>query len=288
MTDESRPTGEPEYEDREDAYKDESADDNDKAMPLLLLWEQEQSRVHPGLWEALDTLVEAGCKKHRVIYLLMRIPEADFIQNTSKDDIRTTLADLSRAVKALERLRTKQIFPLLGPLAHKQWSMLQWLQRVKAAVEKLEKSAHGGKSLLVDHLKAALVWHVIDATGQPHDSEVSNLLEAVAESIWNFDDVGHFTRNEPGPWGFPFAENHRKWRALHAVLIDEDVERRQAWLREADAEGQQVAEWLKCNRPSPARRSEALKLKADGARWEEIAARFDMAVPAVKKWLGIG
>ena len=105
----------------------------------------------------------------------------------------------------------------------------------------LEKTAHAGKSRLVDHVKAALVRYVVDATGLPHDVEVSDLLEAALEPLWKFDDVGQFTRIKPEPWGFPYPENHRKWRARHAELIKEDSALRQAWFREADAEGKRVA-----------------------------------------------
>ena len=167
MTEESRPTGEAEYEDREDDFEDERDYEYDEAMPLLLLWEQEQSRVHPGFWEALDTLVEAGCQRYHVVYLLHRLPEADFVEKASKDDITTTLADLSRAIEALQRLRAKQLLPLLGPLTRQHWSVLRWLEQTSDEVRKLEITAHGGKSLLVEQLKAALVSHVMDATKIP-------------------------------------------------------------------------------------------------------------------------
>ena len=289
MTEESRPTGEAEYEDREDDFEDESAYDYDEAMPLRLLWEQEQSSVHPGFWEALDTLVEAGCQKHRVVYLLHRLPEADFVEKASKDDIARTLADLTTAIKALQRLRAKQILPLLGGLTRQYWSVLRWLQQTSDEVRKLENTAHAGKSLLVEQLKAALVSHVIETTGNPYDEPVSVLLEAaLGPSLWTFDEVGQFTRNENRQCDTYGKKTHRKWRERHLHLIKEGSTLRQEWFREADAEGKRVDEWLQRNPRSPARRAEALKLLAQGARWEEIAERFDMAVPAVTKWLATG
>ena len=289
MTEESRPTGEAEYEDREDDFEDERDYEYDEAMPLLLLWEQEQSRVHPGFWEALDTLVEAGCQRYHVVYLLHRLPEADFVEKASKDDITTTLADLSRAIEALQRLRAKQLLPLLGPLTRQHWSVLRWLEQTSDEVRKLEITAHGGKSLLVEQLKAALVSHVMDATGDPYDEPVSVLLEAaLGPSLWTFDEVGQFTRNENRHFDTYGKEAHSKWRGRHADLIKEGSALRQELFREADvAEGKRVAEWVQRNPPSRARRLEALKLKADGARWEEIAERFGKPVAALKKWLAI-
>ena len=167
--------------------------------------------------------------------------------------------------------------------------MLRWLQQVRAEVRQLKRVAHGGKSLLVEQLKAALVSHVMEATGKPYDEPVSVLLEAaLGPSLWTFADASQSRRNEDRQCDTYGREAHRKWKERHQDLIREDSALRQEWFREADAEGKRVAEWLRNKSPSPARRSEALKLRAQGAPWEEIAEQFDMAVPAVKKWLGIG
>ena len=286
MTDEIRPTGEPEYEDREDDYQDGSDYEYDEAMPLSLLWSKEQSRVHSGFWDALDTLVEAGCQEHLVVYLLFRLPTADFVMPATRDDITTTLTDLSRAIKGLHRLQGKQMLPLLGPLVRQYGSVLRWLQQVRAEVRQLERVAHGGKSLLVEQLKAALVNHVMDATGRPYDGPVSVLLDAaLAPSLWTFDAVGQFTRSENRQWDKYDKTAHRKWRERHAHLIEQDSAVRQEWIREADAEGERVAEWLQRNSQSPAKRDEAQMLLAAGVRWGEIAERFDMSVGAAKQWL---
>ena len=101
MTDEIRLTRKQEHEDREQDDQDEFESEYGEAMPLTLLWGDEQSKVHPGFWDALDTLVEAGCQRHHVVYLLHSVPGSDFVQTASKDDIATTLADLRRAEKAL-------------------------------------------------------------------------------------------------------------------------------------------------------------------------------------------
>ena len=239
-------------------------------MPLLLFWEQEQSRVHPGFWEALDTLVEADCQRYRVVSLLSRLPGANFVEKASKDDITTTLADLSRAIEALQRLRSKQVLPLLGPLTRQYLSVLRWLEQASHEVRTLESTAHGGKSMLVEQLKAALVSHVMDATGNPHDEPVAVLLEAaLGPSLPAFDVMGQFTNRRGHPYR---KKTHRKWRERHDKLIEEGSALRQEWFREADAEGKRVAEWQERNPLLPReKRHEALRLKAQGTPWEEIA-----------------
>jgi len=275
MGNNSEPDDEPEFE----------FDQDGEPWPLAVLWERDQADVHPGFRDALEKLVTDGCQRHRIIYLLMRIPVADALRTASKDDIATTLTDLKRAEKALQRLRVKQLLPLLGPLERQYWVVMRWLQQVRVEVKRLQQAAHGGKSLLVERLKAALVSHVIDATGALHNRQVTVLLDAAGAELWKFDDQGQFTRcahRQPKPYD---GDTHRKWRGRHADLIEEDSPFRQEWFREADAEGRDVAEYLRRTLASPARRTEARWLRAQGTRMTEIAEQLDTTEDVVEKWL---
>jgi hypothetical protein len=273
MSDSHRPDDEPGFE----------SDWEGESKPLVLLWEQDQSDIHPVFRDALDSLATKGCQRYRIVYLLMHVPAAVLAENASKDDIDTTADDLGRGMKALQRLRAKQLLPFLGPLARRHQVVLAWLTQAQVDVKML--AAHAGKSLLMEELTAALVSHVLDATGAPHDRLVSGLLDAAAQSPWKFSDSYEFTRRERQKQSPNNSEAHRKWRGYHADLIQEDTALRQRWFREADAEGKYVADWQKRSLASPDRQLEAHQLLAQGSSRQAIADQLGTTVQAVDSWL---
>ena len=275
MSENRRPDDEPEF----------GPDHDGEPWPLAVLWARDQSDIHAGFEEALDSLVTKGCQRHRIVYLLMMVPAAVLAENASKGDIDTTANDLKRAKRALERLRAKQLLPLLGPLARRHQVVLEWLTQAWSGVNRLAETAHAGKSLLAEQLKAALVSHVQDATGSPHDRLVSILLDAAAQSPWVFSDPYEFTHREPQKQNINDGDALRKWRGRNAGLIQEDTALRQKWFREADAEAEHVADWLKRSCQSPERQQEARQLRAQGLTRRAIADQFVTTVQVADSWL---
>ena len=228
-----------------------------EAIPISLFWEETVTMDHPLFQQDLRFLTERKCDKHRLVYLLNRMSGAAasrLVTKVSKNDLRKIRKGLLRGAEAVEELRQSEVASLLPHPVLVRCSAY-YLRKTADYLGELEPGFDKRVSRL-NRIKAVFVRYVERQTGAANDKVLVRLIDvaqAPSSLVWD-EAAGGFLRRELPDWDFYTLQVHSAWRSRHKRLRTQESTFEKELLRQADADAKDVAQWLKRNRPSEAKR----------------------------------
>jgi hypothetical protein len=168
-------------------------------------WVDDQAEASSEFGVALAGLT--GCDSAKLGWLLSALANAQGWRTMSRDQARDSAKQLATAAKAVRRL----FFSQLGRVLRLDSLRLEGeLSDLAKRLRELAPHVHGRRPMFRDLVRATLVHHVHEKTGQWHDEEVAALI-SVAESLKEVDER-FAAAADAQPTEDYTAEAHVQWR----------------------------------------------------------------------------